>query len=72
MAMDLKSTEFRVKVNDINQVTILKNIRELYGIKSGDEIILEFKGKVNSKINKAKTKKSFWNAWRRIRWMKHF
>lgn len=38
--------EFRVKMNELNQVTILKNIRDRFNIKSGDEILLDFKGKI--------------------------
>lgn len=44
--MRLSQSEYQARVNDIHQVTVPQIIRERYGIKSKDEIILEFKGKI--------------------------
>ena len=49
MNIKLKPTEFRAKVNDINQVTVNFEIRRSYGINPQDEIILEYKGKIDKK-----------------------
>ena len=54
--IDLIKPEFRVKMNELNFVTILKHIREEYDIEPGDEIILEFKGKINKKETITKPK----------------
>jgi len=55
--MKLKETEFRAKVNDINQVTILSDIRNKYGIKAQEDIVLEFKGKIDKKETLIKPEK---------------
>jgi len=47
--MELEQSEYRATVNNLNQVTVIQTIREKYGIKPKDEIILEFKGKVEQK-----------------------
>jgi len=49
MSIDLKPTQFRARVNDINQVTVMANIREKFGIQPQDEIILEYIGWVSKK-----------------------
>ena len=44
--MELESTEYVARVNDLNQVTVPTFIRDRFGISAKDEIVLEFKGKV--------------------------
>jgi bifunctional DNA-binding transcriptional regulator/antitoxin component of YhaV-PrlF toxin-antitoxin module len=45
--IELTKLQFRGTVTDLNAVTIPKSFRDLYGIEPKDDVILEFKGRIN-------------------------
>ena len=43
----IEPPQFRATVNELNQVTVPSHIRQLYGIESKKEILLELKGEIS-------------------------
>lgn len=50
MSIKLKDSEFKVRINELNQVTIISDIRNKYGVQPDDEIVLELKGKITNEV----------------------
>jgi len=47
MAIELKETEFRAIINEVNQITVPKIIRDKLNVSSGTELIFEVTGLVS-------------------------
>lgn len=56
MAVELADDEFIATINEVNQVTVPKEIRDKFSIESKEKLVLAIKGKVSVTARRMKVK----------------